>query len=60
MTKKTLFTIFLFAVAAFFLFYDFPKEKEYQPSDGFVFGTVYSVTYSNPDNHDLSVNIKNH
>lgn len=59
MTKKTLFTIFLFAVAAFFLFYDFPKEKEYQHSDGFVFGTVYSVTYSNPDNQDLSVNIKN-
>lgn len=57
MTKKTLFTIFLFAVAAFFLFYDFPKDKEYQHRDGFVFGTVYSITYSNPDAKDLSVPI---
>lgn len=57
MTKKTLFTIFLFAVAAFFLFYDFPKDKEYQHRDGFVFGTVYSITYSNPDAKDLSAPI---
>jgi thiamine biosynthesis lipoprotein len=57
MTKKTLFTLFLFALAAFFLFYEFPKDKEYQHRDGFIFGTVYSVTYSNPESKDLSAAI---
>ena len=57
MNKKTLFTLFLFAVAVFFLCYDFPKDKEYLHRDGFIFGTVYSVTYSNPDNKDLSLQI---
>ena len=57
MNKKTLFTLFLFAVAVFFLCYDFPKDKEYLHRDGFIFGTVYSVTYSNPENKDLSLQI---
>lgn len=57
MTKKTLFTLFLFALAAFFLFYEFPKDKIYQHRDGFIFGTVYSVTYSNPESKDLSTAI---
>jgi thiamine biosynthesis lipoprotein len=57
MTKKTLFTLFLFALAAFFLFYEFPKDKIYQHRDGFIFGTVYSVTYSNPESKDLSAAI---
>lgn len=57
MNKKTLFTLFLFAIAVFFLCYDFPKDKEYLHRDGFIFGTVYSVTYSNPENHDLSLQI---
>jgi thiamine biosynthesis lipoprotein len=59
MNKKTLFTLFLLAVAVFFLCYDFPKDKKYQHRDGFIFGTVYSVTYSNPDNKDLSQQITN-
>ncbi len=57
MNKKTLFTLFFVAVAVFFLCYDFPKDKEYLHRDGFIFGTVYSVTYSNPDNKDLSLQI---
>lgn len=57
MNKKTLFTLFLFAIAVFFLCYDFPKDKEYLHRDGFIFGTVYSVTYSNPENQDLSLQI---
>lgn len=57
MNKKTLITLFFVAVAVFFLFTDFPKEKQYLHRDGFVFGTVYSVTYSNPDNKDLSAQI---
>ena len=37
-----------------------PRESaKYQHRDGFVFGTVYSVTYSNPDNKDLSEQISN-
>lgn len=37
-----------------------PRESaKYQHRDGFVFGTVYSVTYSNPDNKDLSKQISN-
>ena len=59
MTKKTLLALFFFALATFLLFYDFPKDKEYQHRDGFVFGTVYSVTYHNPDNRDLSLQITN-
>jgi thiamine biosynthesis lipoprotein len=39
------------------LFYEFPKDKEYQHRDGFIFGTVYSVTYSNPESKDLSAAI---
>lgn len=57
MNKKTLFTLFFVAVAVFFLCYDFPKDKEYLHRDGFIFGTVYSVTYSNPENKDLSLQI---
>lgn len=59
MKKKTLFTLFFVAVAVFFLCYDFPKDKEYLHRDGFIFGTVYSVTYSNPENKDLSLQINN-
>lgn len=59
MNKKTLFTLFFVAVAVFFLCYDFPKDKEYLHRDGFIFGTVYSVTYSNPENQDLSLQINN-
>lgn len=59
MNKKTLFALFFVALAIFFLCYDMPKEKEYQHRDGFVFGTVYSITYSNPDNSDLSSHINN-
>lgn len=59
MKKKTLITLFLFALAVFMLFYT-PREKvQYLHRDGFVFGTVYSVTYSNPNNNDLSVHITN-
>ena len=59
MKKKSLVALFLFALAAFMLFYT-PKEAvEYQHRDGFVFGTVYSVTYANPENKDLSVQINN-
>ena len=37
-----------------------PRESaKYQHRDGFVFGTVYSVAYSNPDNKDLSEQISN-
>lgn len=57
MKKKSLIALFLFALAVFFLCYETPKDKEYQHRDGFVFGTVYSVTYSNPDNNDLSLQI---
>lgn len=57
MNKKSLFTLFFVAVAVFFLCYDFPKDKEYQHRDGLVFGTVYSITYSNSDNKDLSQQI---
>lgn len=57
MNKKTLFTLFFVAVAVFFLCYDFPKDKEYLHRDGFIFGTVYGVTYSNPENKDLSLQI---
>lgn len=57
MNKKSLFTLFFVAVAVFFLCYDFPKDKEYQHRDGLVFGTVYSITYSNSDNQDLSQQI---
>jgi thiamine biosynthesis lipoprotein len=39
------------------LFYEFPKDKIYQHRDGFIFGTVYSVTYSNPESKDLSAAI---
>lgn len=59
MNRKTLFTLFFVAVALFFLFYDFPKDKEYLHRDGFVFGTVYNVTYSNPECNDLSLQISN-
>lgn len=59
MNKKSLFTLFFVAVAVFFLCYDFPKDKEYQHRDGLVFGTVYSITYSNSDNQDLSQQITN-
>ena len=61
MNKKTLFSLLLVAVAVYFLFTEFPNNKkaEYKHSDGFVFGTVYSVTYSNPEDKDLSVQIKN-
>lgn len=57
MNKKSLFTLFFVAVAVFFLLCDFPKDKEYQHRDGLVFGTVYSITYSNSDNQDLSQQI---
>lgn len=57
MNKKSLFTLFFVAVAVFFLCYEFPKDKEYQHRDGLVFGTVYSITYSNSDNQDLSQQI---
>lgn len=57
MNKKSLFTLFFVAVAVFFLCYDFPKDKEYQHRDGLVFGTVYSITYSNSNNQDLSQQI---
>ncbi len=61
MRKKTILSLLLIAIAVYFLFTDFPdtKKSEYKHSDGFVFGTVYSVTYSNPDNKDLSLQIKN-
>ena len=61
MNKKTLFSLLLIAVAVYFLFAEFPSDKkpEYQHSDGFVFGTVYSITYSNPGDKDLSIPIKN-
>lgn len=59
MNKKSLFTLFFVAVAVFFLCYDFPKDKEYQHRDGLVFGTVYSITYSNSNNQDLSQQITN-
>jgi thiamine biosynthesis lipoprotein len=61
MNKKTLFSLLLVAVAVYFLFAEFPDNKKanYQHSDGLVFGTIYSVTYSNPDNKDLTMQIKN-
>ena len=61
MNKKTLFSLLLVAIAVYFLCTEFPNNKKpkYQHNDGFVFGTVYSVTYSNPDDKDLSVQIKN-
>lgn len=57
MKKKTLITLFLFALAVFMLFYTPKKKSQYQHRDGFIFGTVYSVTYSNPENQDLSLQI---
>ena len=57
MKKKTLITLFLFALAVFMLFYTPKKKAQYQHRDGFIFGTVYSVTYSNPENQDLSLQI---
>ena len=57
MRKKTLITLFLFALAVFMLFYTPKKKAQYQHRDGFIFGTVYSVTYSNPENQDLSLQI---
>ncbi len=61
MNKKTIFSLLLLAVAVYFLFTEFPNNKKakYQHCDGFVFGTVYSITYSNPDNRDLSKQINN-
>lgn len=59
MNKKTLFTLFIIAVAIFFLCTDFSEDKEYQYRDGMVFGTLYSVTYSSPDNRNLSEPIDN-
>ena len=59
MKKKSLVALFLFALAAFMLFYTPKEDVEYQHRDGFVFGTVYSVTYANPENKDLSVQINN-
>ncbi|MBR5238517.1 MAG: FAD:protein FMN transferase [Paludibacteraceae bacterium] len=41
------------------LFYTPKEDVEYQHRDGFVFGTVYSVTYANPENKGLSVQINN-
>ncbi|MBR5823313.1 MAG: FAD:protein FMN transferase [Paludibacteraceae bacterium] len=41
------------------LFYTPKEDVEYQHRDGFVFGTVYSVTYANPENKELSVQINN-
>ena len=50
--------LFFIAIAVFFLCYDFDdREDKYLHRDGFVFGTMYSVTYSNPDIKDLSVEI---
>ena len=57
MKKKTLITLFLFALAVFMLFYTPKENAQYQHRDGFIFGTVYSVTYSNPENQDLSLQI---
>ena len=61
MNKKTLFSLLLVAIAVYFLFTEFPNNKkpQYQHREGFVFGTVYGVTYSNPDDKDLSMQIKN-
>lgn len=59
MKKKSLVALFLFALAVFMLVYTPRKSAKYQHRDGFVFGTVYSVTYSNPDNKDLSEQISN-
>lgn len=59
MKKKSLVALFLFALAVFMLVYTPEKSAEYQHRDGFTFGTVYSVTYSNPENKDLSEQISN-
>ena len=59
MKKKNLIALFLFALAVFFLCYNTPQNKKYQHQDGFIFGTVYSVTYTNPDNKDLAQQINN-
>jgi thiamine biosynthesis lipoprotein len=61
MNKKTIFSLLFVVIAVYFLFTEFPssKKEEYQHYDGFVFGTVYSVTYRNPTNQDLSIQIKN-
>lgn len=59
MKKKTLIALFLFALAAFMLLYTPQKNTQYQHLDGFIFGTVYSITYSNPDNKNLSPQINN-
>ena len=59
MKKKSLVALFLFALAVFMLVYTPEESAEYQHRDGFTFGTVYSVTYSNPENKDLSEQISN-
>lgn len=61
MNKKTVFSLLLVAVAVFFLFTDFPSKSKdvYLHREGFVFGTVYSVTYCSPDGKDLSGAIVN-
>lgn len=58
MNKKSIISLLLAIVALVMLFfYDAGEKKEYLHRDGFVFGTMYSVTYSNPEAQDLSVEI---
>lgn len=58
MNKKSIISLLLAIVALVMLFfYDAGEKKEYLHRDGFVFGTMYSVTYSNPEVQDLSVQI---
>ena len=58
MNKKSIISLLLAIVALVMLFfYDAEEKREYLHRDGLVFGTMYSVTYSNPETQDLSVQI---
>ena len=58
MNKKSIFSLLFVIVAIVMLFfYDAEEKREYLHRDGLVFGTMYSVTYSNPEAQDLSVQI---
>ena len=61
MTKRAILSLLFLAIAVYFICKDFSENRppQYLKREGFVFGTVYRVTYSNPEGRDLSVQINN-